>query len=269
MSYKIKPNAPSGGGFDETELLSRKDHFLLFVERNRKAVLGGLFVVILAGIGGGGVFWFEHQQTKEAWVLEGQAQALYLDRSMDDPEKSKESVSQAAELYRQILDKYPRTTPAQSALYLLGNSQMEQEDFKGAVQSYQKFLDQYGRNAMLQGLVRQRLAYAYLLDGDRENALQEFSTILSSPNVYNKDQVLFELAKLEESEGTIDKAVDRYKELLEQFPLSPFSSEASLRVKALSPEEETPDPAGSERQPSENKEAADVNEEKKNEEEKK
>ncbi|WP_447969576.1 tetratricopeptide repeat protein [Nitrospira sp. M1] len=236
--YKIKTNAPESGIIDETELLSRKDHILLFVEQNRKLVLGGVFFIVMAAGIGGGVMWYEHRQTQAAWELEGKAQVHYLDRSLDDAEQSKESVSKAAELYRQILNEYPRTDPARNAVYLLGNSLMEQGDYSGAIGAYQRFFEQYGRNTMLGGLVRQRLAYAYLLNGDKEKALQEFTDILAAPDVYNKDQVLFELAKLDEADGVMDKALNRYQELLEQYPTSPYASEASLRVQVLSPEEE-------------------------------
>jgi len=227
---------------DEAELLSRKDHFLFFVEQNRKLVLGSLFLIVMVGAIGGMVLWYEHRQTQEAWELEGQAQAHYLDRSLDDAEQSKESVSKAAGLYRQILQDYPRTDPARNAVYLLGNSLMEQGDYAGAIEAYQQFFEQYGRNAMLQGLVRQRLAYAYLLNGDREKASQTFTDILAAPGVFNKDQVLFELAKLDESDGAMDEALTRYQDLLEKFPASPYASEASLRVQILSPEKEETEP---------------------------
>lgn len=243
MTYRIKPTTPSGGIMDETELLSRKDHFLLFVEQNRKAVLGSVFLVVMAGAIGGGVMWYEHRQTQEAWELEGQAQVHYLDRSLDDAEQSKENVGKAAGLYQRILEDYPRTTPARNAVYLLGNSLMEQGDYSGAIEAYQQFFEQYGRNAMLQGLVRQRLAYAYLLSGDREKASQAFTDILSAPDVFNKDQVLFELAKLDEADDAMDKALKRYQDLLEQYPASPYAAEASLRVQVLSPEEEPTEPA--------------------------
>ncbi|GJL56363.1 MAG: hypothetical protein NPIRA02_34950 [Nitrospirales bacterium] len=242
MSYKIKTHTSEGGIIDETELLSRKDHMLLFVEQNRKLVLGGVFFIVMAAGIGGGVAWYEHNQTQEAWELEGKAQVQYLDRSLDDAEQSKKNVSKAAELYRQILNEYPRTEPARNAVYLLGNSLMEQGDYSGAIEAYQQFIAQYGRNSMLLGLVRQRLAYAHLLNGDKEKALQEFTGILSAQNVYNKDQVLFELAKLDEADGAMEKALKRYQELLEQYPTSPYASEASLRVQVLSPEEDESEP---------------------------
>ena len=45
------------------------------------------------------------------------------------------------------------------------------------------------------------------------------------------------MAKLAESEEKTDEAVNHYKQLIQEFPLSPFSTEANLRVKVLAPEE--------------------------------
>ncbi|MGB0910888.1 MAG: tetratricopeptide repeat protein [Nitrospirales bacterium] len=238
MGYRIKTDAPPGGGMDEADILTGKDQFLFFVEQNRNAVLASFCLILVAAAIGGFLVWQDRQATQDAWVLEGQAQALYLDRSLEDGEASKGNIDKAAELYRQILEEYPRTTPAQSALYLLGNSLMEKKEYQGAIQSYEQFLEEYGRNVMLQGLVRQRLGYAYLLKGDRGKAVEAFSQILADPGAFNRDQVMFELAKLEESDGSMDKALVRYKDLLMQFPTSPYASEATLRVQALSPEDQ-------------------------------
>ena len=150
----------------------------------------------------------------------------------------KENVSRAGELYQQILDEYPRTPSAKLALYFLGNALADQGDLKGAIEAYEKFVTQYDGHDVLVGLVYQRLGYAHLLNGDREKAVQAFSVVLNVPGALNKDQVLFEFAKLEEADGATEKAFSHYKNLLEQFPTSPFTSEASLRVKALAPEEE-------------------------------
>ncbi len=241
MGYRIKSNLPSAGSMDEAEILDRKDRFLLFVEENRSLILGSIFLVVIAAVVGGVFMWLDHQKSQEAWVLEGEAQALYVERPVDEPETAKENLEKASAVYQEILDQYPRTTPAQSAQYFLGNVLMEQENAQGAIDAYTDFLEQYGRNEVLQGLVRQRLGYAYLVKGERDKALQEFSTVLSMPGSLNKDQVLFELAKMDESEDAMEKALARYKDLLEQFPNSPYASEATLRVQALSPEETTPD----------------------------
>jgi len=57
--------------------------------------------------------------------------------------------------------------------------------------------------------------------------------VLATPDALNKDQVLFELAKLEEEESQPEKALAYYQELFELHPTSPFANEASIRVKAF------------------------------------
>ena len=225
---------------DQTVQLSGKERVLFFVEQNRKAILGGALLVLVAMIALGTVAWLEKEKSREALVLEGQAQSLYVDRAVDDEEKTKENLGKATELYRQILDEYPRTTSARLSLYLLGNTLMEQGDLPGAMKAYQQFLDQNRGDDMLVGLVSQRMAYAHLINGDQEAAVGKFSQILSLPKALNKDQALFELAKLEEAGKDTEKALAYYKQLVEDYPASPYTNEASLRIKVLAPEESEP-----------------------------
>ena len=216
-----------------------------------------LFVVVVVALGG--VIWFDRTQTGQALVLEGKAQSLYIDRPVDKPEQAQENLEAAAGLYRQILDQHPRTSSARRSLFLLGNTLMEQDNVKGAIEVYQQFIEQYPNDEMFLGIVYQRLGYAQLLNGNQGGATEAFSKVLELPQTLNKDQVLFEMAKLEEADANNEKALTYYKQLITEYPASPFFSEASLRVKILAPEEE----------PQEEVEGAEATEEpKKNEEEK-
>jgi tetratricopeptide (TPR) repeat protein len=77
------------------------------------------------------------------------------------------------------------------------------------------------------------LAYAYLLQGDRAQAIKTFSAVLDVPGALNKDQALFELGKLEEAQSRPEGALARYQDLTRSYPNSPFASEAAIRIKAL------------------------------------
>ena len=83
------------------------------------------------------------------------------------------------------------------------------------------------------GLVQQRLAYVYLLKGDRDQAVKALTGILETPGTLNRDQALFELARLEESQSRLEGALARYQELIKTYPNSPFTSEATIRTKIL------------------------------------
>lgn len=238
MAYKIKEAPRKSGILDETELLSWTDRVLVFVEQNRTAILLGVVLIVVAAVALGGLVWFERHNTGEALVLEGKAQSLYVDRPLDQPEKAQENLGKASELYRQILEQYPRTASARISLFLLGNTLMEQHDLKGATETYERFIKQYPDDEVFVGLAYQRLGYAHLLNGDRGSALEAFSDVLRLPHALNKDQVLFELAKLEEADGDTEKAVTHYNLLIENYRDSPYFNEASLRVKILAPEPE-------------------------------
>jgi tetratricopeptide (TPR) repeat protein len=83
------------------------------------------------------------------------------------------------------------------------------------------------------GLVQQRLAYVYLHKGDRDKAVKALTGILETPGTLNRDQALFELARLEESQARPEGAMARYQELIKTYPNSPFTSEATIRAKIL------------------------------------
>ena len=140
-------------------------------------------------------------------------------------------------MFQDILEQYPSTSSAKVSSFLLGNSLMESENYEEAIKAYTAFLQEYAQDRILVGLVQQRLGLAQLQTGDQAAAMSAFDAVLSNTQALNKDQVLFEMAKLAESDEKTDAAVKHYKQLIQEFPLSPLSTEASLRVKVLAPEE--------------------------------
>jgi len=237
MGYKIKDSIHKSASVESLVPISSKEQFLFFVEQHRGLVWGGILLVIVF-IGGLITFnWISQQEEEAAWELQGQAQHMYLDRPLDDVEKGKSNVQQASGMFQDILEQYPGTPSAKVSSFLLGNSLMEDKKYDQAIEVYTSFLQGHAQDHALVGLVQQRLGFAHLLNGNREAAVSAFNAVMENPQALNKDQVLFELAKLAESEEKTDDAVKRYTQLIQEFPLSPFSTEANLRVKALAPEE--------------------------------
>ena len=153
--------------------------------------------------------------------------------SASDPQKADQARKEAITRYRQIVDQYPRTASAPLALYHLGNTLVQANELGPAIEAYQRFLSLYGSNPSMAGLVQQRLAYVYLHKGDRDQAVKALTGILETPGTLNRDQALFELARLEESQSRPDAALARYQELIKAYPNSPFTSETTIRTKIL------------------------------------
>ena len=83
--------------------------------------------------------------------------------------------------YREVIEQYPRTPTAPLAMYHLGNAQAQANDLPAAIETYQRFMLLYGSHSALAGLVQQRLAYSYLLKGDRDQAAKAFAAIVERP----------------------------------------------------------------------------------------
>ncbi|GJL68104.1 MAG: hypothetical protein NPIRA06_07390 [Nitrospirales bacterium] len=243
MGYKIKDLANKSPMVEQAQFLSSKERFLFFVEENRALVWGGIFLVLAVIVAIVTMGWLNQTNQEHAWELEGQAQTIYLDRPLDDVKKGQENIQKASSLFQDILEQFPGTPSAGVSSFLLGNSMMEEKNYQGAIEVYTSWIKEYGQDHIFVGLVQQRLGFAYLLNGNRESALKAFDAVLADPHALNKDQVVFELAKIAEADENTAEAVGQYKKIIQEFPLSPFASEAALRVKVLAPEEAKDSPS--------------------------
>jgi len=232
MAYRIK-TAPKTTLVDDAHLLSGMERLWLKAEENRRAVLGAALLAVTVVVAAGAVLYYDHLQAEKAVDLHRQAARLYVDRPVGQPAKADENLTKAIGFYRQVVDQYPRTPTGQLATYELGNALVQANDLGGAIEVYRKHLSTYQTNQTLRGLVQQRLAFAYLLNGDREQAVKQFTAVLEMPVALNKDQALFELGKLEEAQSRPEGALARYQDLTKAYPTSPFAAEAEVRIKAL------------------------------------
>ncbi len=232
MSYRIRLPSKSEP-IDQTHLVTGLERFWFAVQQNRLAVLVGISVVCAAIAVVTGVLWYDHQASQKALALYREATEHYLTRAVGQPQQADQNLKQAIAMYRQLVQEYPRTSVAPVALYQLANAFVQINDFDAAIEAYKRFVLLYPNHTTLLSLVQQRLGYAYLLKGDREQAVKAFSAVLDMPGAVNKDHVLFELAKLEEAQSRPEGALAHYQELMKSYPNSPLASEAGVRSKVL------------------------------------
>jgi TolA-binding protein len=237
MGYKIKDLTNKSSIGEPVQFLSSKERFLFFVEENRALVWGGIFLAFAVIVAIVTLSWLSLQKEEQAWEMEGRAQTVYLDRPLDDVKQGQENIQKASAMFKEVLDRFPGTTSAKVSSFLLGNSLMEEHNYQGAIDVYTSLIERNAPDHIFVGLIQQRLGLAYLRNGNRDAAMKAFEAVLTNPQALNKDQVIFELAKLAEADEKVTEAVGHYKTVLQQFPLSPFASEAALRVKVLAPEE--------------------------------
>ncbi|MEC4889120.1 MAG: tetratricopeptide repeat protein [Nitrospira sp.] len=241
MTYRIKV-PPRTLPMDEAHLAGNMERLLETVRLYRGPLLVGAAILLLAGGIVGGVLWYDAQTAHKAQDLEHEATLHYFTRPSDDPKKADLNLKEAVALYRKIVEEYPRTQTAPVALFQLGNALVQANEVDAAIDAYKRFILMYGSNTSLLGLVQQRLGYAYLLKGDRDQAAKAYSSVLEIPGSLNRDQALFELARLEESLSRPEGALAHYQDLMKNYPNSPLANEAAVRVKVLEVKK-SPDPA--------------------------
>ena len=232
MSYRIKVPAKTLH-VDEAHFLSGLEQQLHRLQEYRRPLAVGLAVLVLAAGVVGGVFWMDQRATHKAQEIEREGTRYLMTRSTADPKNAENLLKQAMAKYREVVEQYPRTAIAPLAMFHLGNAQIQANDLPAAIDTYQRFILMYGSNPALGELVQQRLAYAYLLKGDREQAAKAFTAIVNSPGALIKDQAHFELARLEESQSRPEGALAHYQELIKNYPNSPYTSEATIRTKVM------------------------------------
>ena len=231
MAYKIRTDSKSRP-LDQHLVLSRVDQLWLFLEQRRRDVLIGALLFLLLVVFLVGMVWRDHSRTNALLDLDRQATKLLLDRP-PDAAKADENLNKAIELYRQAYDQYAGVSGSDLVVYKLANALTQGHDVKGAIEAYRQFIDKFGSNKILLGMVYQRLGYAYLLNKEPEQAIKTFEALLTVPGSLNKDQALFELGKIEETLSRPEGALSRYLDLRKTYPNSPLVGEASVRIKAL------------------------------------
>ncbi|MBA2251730.1 MAG: tetratricopeptide repeat protein [Nitrospirales bacterium] len=243
MTYRIRIPSKSIPT-DEAHLLSGLERVGFTLQQRSRQILVVLGVLVIVVMIVGVVVWLDHRNAQQAVELEQQATQLYLDRPVDKPQQADQNLKQAITLYRQLLDQYPRSSSAPLALFQLGNALVQANDIAGAIEAYQKYVAMYNENKPLLGMVLQRLGYAYLIKDDREAATKVFVAATDMPGTLNKDQVLYELGKIEEAQSRPEGALAHYQDLTKTYPTSPFAGEATVRAKALEMKASTSAPAG-------------------------
>ncbi len=128
----------------------------IFWEKNRKAIIGGIAVVVILAIGASLWLIKSHNDKLAAEVLFAEA-------------KNPES-------WREVIAKYPRTLPAANAYFLLAESQREQGNLDESNKTYQTFIDTFPKHSLVGG-ARLGLAENLAVQGKTKEALDSLSQL--------------------------------------------------------------------------------------------
>lgn len=219
---------------DPAQLVGSIEQAAGLARENLPWLMAGIAVAVVVSLALGGLYWKRQQDDRAAAEMFHEVlPAASAEFPFSAPPRRPEESKKAVEVCRKVLAEFPRSSVAPQAAYMLGNLLSDLKDGEGAIRAYQDFLARYGDHRSLAPLVYQRLAYAQLSQGKVEEGEKTLAAIVKIEGAPNKDQALFELAKINEIFNRPEGALARYQEIMKDYPHSPFANEASVRIKTL------------------------------------
>jgi tetratricopeptide (TPR) repeat protein len=216
------------------EILGLYEKAIKFISRKKRPLLftSGILLVLILTFAT--IFFLNIYYNSKASALEYEASKYYavdspyLKIQMSEEERYKKALS----LYQEIVSKYPRTKMAPIALYGVGNCHFQLKMTDEAEKAYTLFIEKYYKEKGILPLVYQKLGYLYKIKGEREKALNTFEKITGLETGL-KDFAYIEMGFIREAEGKKEEAIKNYEKVVENFPTSPWFSEAKRRVDNL------------------------------------
>ncbi len=171
---------------------------------------------------------YTSSQYKAARVIELEAGQFYYGEVIDDSMSQEDRWKKALELYQSAVD--IKATP--SALFYLGNTYSNLGDTENAIKQYEHFADKFSGDTGILPIVYQKLASAYFKTGQNDKALDTLGRLGKVDNGIFKDTALVLEARHRSGAGDADMALQKYREIMMEFPDSPWISEANAKISA-------------------------------------
>lgn len=208
------------------EISQGNNSFEQFLDRNQKNLV--VFAILLALGGVGLVIYRGIDKSHE------QSAGLSVVRAKDTAALQK------------VVDQFPNTTAAGSALLLLGNKQWDEGQQDAGIATLQKLIAGHPDHPAIPG-AQASLASKLVAQGKVDEATRIFETLTTDRAAsYIAPFALISLGDLAEARGDLAKSVEYYTTATEKFPDSPFGQTATSRIansKAKAPLEIEPPPA--------------------------
>lgn len=237
MAFKLRTQTRKQELKQPDEFHRTVDELSDLVSSSRRTVITiGVTVVVLV-VAGMGWFYIEGRKADESqtlfWNAEKSFREAQVGREGASAADRTAELSAAAEKFRQIAQDYSGTSSGPLAQIYLGNTQIEMGEYDAAIESYRRVVERYPRLEPIVELARLRLAYAAMMKGDSELAGASLEELASRSGGRHRDQALFELGRLMESQGKREEAITRYKEITTNHPESILAVEAMARLRNL------------------------------------
>jgi len=197
----------------------------------RWAVLGAVALLVLGGLVGAGWAWYSSQ---EAQARQAFAEASDLVQQAQAPEATPELRERAGKALEGVLARHPRASVVPQAAYQLGNLRYAAGQYAPARGAYEVALAG-GATGNLRGLCALGVAYTWENEKSYAKAQAAFEAALAGrgPKDFLYEELLVDLARVQELGGNRQAAIETYQRLLKEVPDSRRGDDVRTRIASL------------------------------------
>jgi len=133
----------------------------------------------------------------------------------------------ALQKFQEVVKQYGGTTTGAIAAFYIGNTYAGMGQTDAALKEYEAFTKKHSGEKLLLGMVYQRMGYAYLAVGKRDEAVKAFG---QAEALSGTGAATVELARLYDSSGNMPEALKKYKAISSDLPSTSWASEARTKL---------------------------------------
>lgn len=227
------------------EFRSLYERVTLWVEHNSRMVLAGVVVFLLLVALGVGAYLLHRQSEQEAARLEWEAYRIFQEASQppETPEEAQQrgvDYGKALVAFQALLKAYPGTDAAPLAQFYLGLSYQRLEQWQEAAQAFETLVQTYPRHRLVP-LAWLALGYSRSQARDIQGALEAFQQAREAPDSPVGAQATFEMGRLWEAQGDLDRARSFFQEATQRYPGTSWALSARVWLNQHAPKEEATD----------------------------
>ncbi len=198
-----------------------------YYENNRNfvhLVVAGFFVIVVLIFGG---FWYLREAKEKALSLQYEGyklyQGLYQKPATEGVEKELD------EALQKLMASYEKS-PSPVTLLYIADIEFRLNNLDKAMETLMEFIEKYDDKRDLLGLAYYRLYMVQMRKDLKEEALKTLKEWSSREGVYLRDLALFERGRILEAEGKEEEAKEVYKNLVREFPGSPYAKMVAQKI---------------------------------------
>jgi len=230
----------------QDQFVTSLQHTLDRVEENRKQIITVVVVAALLAVIVGGYVWWRQQVNAKAAALFAEAQAiaeapLAAQAGPDGTPAQAGYPNERARLeaalpkYKAAADAYPSTSAGLSARYQAAAALVMLGRPADAAAQYQQVIDKAG-DSVYGRMARLGLAEVRVREGKFDEAISTFKELAATAkDDLPVDGILMQLGRTQVAAGRAADAQQTFKRITDEFPTSPYASEARKELEAIKP----------------------------------